>query len=531
MITPPLSPTAMSPVGSQRNVSFAEPTFPVDNQHFSASHNVSRTTTYVGSSMTTRTEDDYDGDFDFSVEPSLATVDEDSPWSRKMILSLDGGGVRGYSSLLILKRLMHEVANLEMEANPEATTSAFSPLIDSKSLHTDPMMKDMSKETSEEGVYRPCHYFDYIAGSSTGGLIAIMLGRLRMTVEAALEQYKGLSEKVFEKPSSRLKRSLSKYSSTTRRDTLEQLFTTLRPAQPSPHEEIGKFKSDAVRCRTIVCSNRSDLEKSVSRPFLFRSYEHSAQTHSRPDVFERNPFDTTEFDIWQVARATSAAPSYFKSTKLFQYRYFDAAVNMNNPSWEVLNEVNTHNKLEGSIDLLLSIGAGNAYGNTTKSKSAGALQKVLNDISDISDVVHEKINVASKSQAFAYYRWDVRDGLEEVRLDEWKPKGNGEITLRRIEHATSEYLKNESVQKQIRSCALDLVRARSLRAKTMRWESFATGTRYRCPIRDCKNQHQRFQNRNELMDHLQTEHGKAPPDAENFLEIQTLLDQGRTNSE
>src|SRR5271169_1081722 len=62
------------------------------------------------------------------------------------ILSLDGGGVRGLSSLLILQQLMEEIGRRKRAAD--------TPL--------------------------PCEYFDLIGGTSTGGLIAIMLGRLRM---------------------------------------------------------------------------------------------------------------------------------------------------------------------------------------------------------------------------------------------------------------------------------------------------------------------------------------------------------------
>ena len=61
------------------------------------------------------------------------------------ILSLDGGGVRGLSSLLILRELMEEIGRRK---------NGNAPL--------------------------PCEYFDLIAGTSTGGFIAIMLGRLRM---------------------------------------------------------------------------------------------------------------------------------------------------------------------------------------------------------------------------------------------------------------------------------------------------------------------------------------------------------------
>lgn len=68
------------------------------------------------------------------------------------ILSLDGGGVRGISSLYILKELMAQVARQHRAENPQ----------------------------SPELFPRPCDYFDLICGTSTGGLIALMLGRLRM---------------------------------------------------------------------------------------------------------------------------------------------------------------------------------------------------------------------------------------------------------------------------------------------------------------------------------------------------------------
>ena len=62
------------------------------------------------------------------------------------ILSLDGGGVRGLSSLFILKSIMEQV--------------------------------ELDEESDETPL--PCRYFDLICGTSTGGLIAIMLGRLGM---------------------------------------------------------------------------------------------------------------------------------------------------------------------------------------------------------------------------------------------------------------------------------------------------------------------------------------------------------------
>lgn len=50
--------------------------------------------------------------------------------------------------------------------------------------------------------FYPCHYFDYIFGTSTGGLIAILLGRLRLSARDALCIYENLAHKVFRKPRS-----------------------------------------------------------------------------------------------------------------------------------------------------------------------------------------------------------------------------------------------------------------------------------------------------------------------------------------
>src|SRR5271170_588332 len=69
------------------------------------------------------------------------------------ILSLDGGGVRGMSSLFMLKAIIDEIQLKLIEE--------FKPL--------EPIPP-----------IRPCQIFDLICGTSTGGLIAIMLGRLEM---------------------------------------------------------------------------------------------------------------------------------------------------------------------------------------------------------------------------------------------------------------------------------------------------------------------------------------------------------------
>lgn len=463
-----------------------------------------------------------------SAEPSIDTLDIDDPWAKKSILSLDGGGVRNFSSLLILRELMRAVGEQERRTNPDAKASAYSPLVNC--LPDEGPTPVTGSARSAPG-YLPCHYFDYVSGTSTGGLIAILLGRLRMSVDEAVEEYKKLSAKIFEKSSSPWKRVLTIYESTERREDLKDQFDSLPHTRlPSPQEQANQFKSDRARCRTIVCSMKSNEDKKFQTPFLFRSYDRKTSYTSHMP-FERNPGDPNTFAIWQVARATSAAPSYFKSIHMFEARYYDAATNLNNPSWEVVREVSLLAKESyDTIDLLLSIGGGNAKGNNRRLRFGTG--SMLRELTDISDVVHEKVMFESKVQGFDYFRFDVKEGLQAVRMNEWRPQPGGEITLEKIEMATKNYLSQEGVRALIQGCAANLVDKRMQRAQTMRWERFATGTRYRCPLADdCPTPKAKFNTRNDLMDHLRTKHNQAPPDVDHYQLVQKLLDQGRTNSE
>lgn len=316
-----------------------------------------------------------------------------------------------------------------------------------------------------------------------------------MSVDEAIEEYKKFSAKVFRKPASPWKRRLTKHDNTERGESLKDQFDSLPPTRLlSPQEQADQFKSDRARCRTIVCSMKSNKDKTFQTPFLFRSYDRKTSYTSRTP-FERNPGDTNSFAISQVARATSATPSHFKSIHIFEARYYNGATNLNNPSWEVVREV-------------------------------GSLAK------ESPDVVHDKVMFRSKVQGFAYFRFDVKEGLQAVPMNKRRARTGGETTLDRIEMATKIYLKQEDIRSLIQRCAEYLVDKRMQRAQTMRWERFATGVYYRCPLaNDCPMPKVKFNTRNDLMDHLRKQHNQAPLDVDHYQHIQRLLDQGRTNSE
>ena len=102
-------------------------------------------------------------DTEDSLEVETEEVDAPDTHEPLRILSLDGGGVRGISSLLLLKKIMDKVREeRDLQEQVEVGTSSNGP-----------------GNSKQPGSIRPCQYFDLICGTSTGGLIAILLGRLQ----------------------------------------------------------------------------------------------------------------------------------------------------------------------------------------------------------------------------------------------------------------------------------------------------------------------------------------------------------------
>ena len=423
---------------------------------------------------------------------------------------------------------MIAVQDSEHRIDPQAKSSTYSPLFN--------CLSDEGPTPSAGGTrsvlgYLPCHYFDYVSGTSTGGLIAILLGRLRRSVDEAIKEYKIICATVCGKASSPLNRLLTKYDSTDRKRIFEDQFDSLPPARlPSPQEQANQFESDYTRCSTIVCSIERSEDKGFQTPPLIRSYDRRTSYTSGTQV-EKSSSDSDTSTIRQVAWATSVAPFYLKPIHMFEAPRYRALKIVNNPSWKVLKEVSLLAKeSHDAIDLLLSIGAGNSRDGKSRIRfGSGSLRE---DPAETSDLLHNKVGQESKIQDFEYHRFDVKEGLQRVRMDEWRPKSGGGITVGKIETATENYLKQEDVRALIQRCALHLVEKRRQRAQTMRWERFATGTRYRCPLtNNCPTPKAKFNTRNDLMDHLRIKHDEPPPDADHYQHIQRLLDQGRTNRE
>ena len=72
----------------------------------------------------------------------------------------------------------------------------------------------------------PCEYFQLIGGTSTGGLIAIMLGRLRMTAVEAAGQYNDLAKKIFGPQNRKHRVQDGSFKATTLKEAVEKLVAS-----------------------------------------------------------------------------------------------------------------------------------------------------------------------------------------------------------------------------------------------------------------------------------------------------------------
>ncbi|KAG5758689.1 hypothetical protein H9Q72_013178 [Fusarium xylarioides] len=463
---------------------------------------------------------------------------EVGPWAQKTILTFDGGGIRGYASLLVLKRIMNRIRELETQHNDPAHKSSYYRWIgvpDDDAVEGEPDPKRVDR-------YLPCHYFDYIAGTSTGGLSSIMLGRLRMSVDQALDTYKSFGNAVFGKPRRFHELSLSywpraKYSCRQTREAYKKIIydTLQRERECDPSEvETEQLKYREDRTRTIAISWAINKKTGVNKEFVWRSYANDFRPKENDPTrcIPSNAGPAHRSAIWKVARATTAAPGYFEAIKLMGMKFIDGGVVANNPSLIALREI--HNLHDQVPALFVSIGTGlkdssDARNNTNgATKNANGGSRMFKKTATTDDVRHKQglkkyreigkhlknriIDCEGSNGTEGWrdwcraigmrehlYRLNVKGDLHTVSLDEWRPSNTGEGTLSFIEAETDKYLAERSVINYINSIAEKAVEIRRERAATEHWERFAVDVTYTCP--DCQTR--KYDTRAQLREHLQ----------------------------
>lgn len=79
--------------------------------------------------------------------------------------------MRAYASLLLLEALMREVARVEQDELLLKSILADTPGADTARAPSSfyPCESTLNVDEAQNIPYLPCHYFDFVAGSGTGG--------------------------------------------------------------------------------------------------------------------------------------------------------------------------------------------------------------------------------------------------------------------------------------------------------------------------------------------------------------------------
>ncbi|KAM7212357.1 hypothetical protein V8F06_012262 [Rhypophila decipiens] len=341
---------------------------------------------------------------------SSSNFPESRPGLGLNLLCLDGGGVRGLSSLYILKQLMESI---NLESPP-----------------------------------KPCQIFDMIGGTSTGGLIAIMLGRLEMSVDDCIEAYRAMSPKIFTKVNHRLNLR-GKVQGRFDHTAIEESVKNILREHHLPEDE--KFyqpsKHGSKTCMTFVCATSKQTGKTV----VFSSYPSARRGRSLLD----------RATIWQVARATSAATSFFDPVEIGDEEFVDGATPANNPiaelwseAYEVFSNVDATWSLEDNGACVVSIGTGvpmlRPFGDDPLSIGAKLVKIATDTEKAAEDFARHHPRLVREGR---YFRFNVQKGLETVGLEE-------QAKHKEIISSTRFYTQTQDVQKSMMGCAEALTKSR-----------------------------------------------------------------------
>jgi hypothetical protein len=218
---------------------------------------------------------------------------------------------------------------------------------------------------------------------------------------------------------------------------------------------------------------------------LFRSYFNPTPPSAREldDLTISLHRQVLETPVWKIARATSAAPTYFRSIEVDGLRLMDGGLLANNPSQLVRAEVSSMHRNhpsgtcrqvegtpEGGIRFLVSLGTGKQASQSI-TRGAGPIPKLLSIVRRAlkemtnPEHVHAEIQRAlGILDPSVYYRFNVEKDLRNMKLDECIVKGGVNLTFSKIETAVQEYF-NGDVRDRSRRLARQLVEHRRQRRR------------------------------------------------------------------
>jgi len=258
--------------------------------------------------------------------------------------------------------------------------------------------------------------FDLIAGTSTGGILALALtrpdaqGKPQYSAADVIGLYENEGSKIFHRSLWHWIGALGnvaeeKYPSQGIEDVLERYFGASR-------------LQDAT---TEVLITSYEIERRF--PFFFRS----RHARTRPDY---------DFPMKWVARSTSAAPTYFEPCKLNAtppedyYALIDGGVYANNPAMCALVEAKT-TQPEAQDFLVVSLGTGEQFRRIPYDKAKGwglaqwaqpVFEIVLDGVSSTVDYQLRQLLAPAADGTRRYYRFQTRlepgsEGMDNASAD------------------------------------------------------------------------------------------------------------------
>jgi predicted acylesterase/phospholipase RssA len=180
--------------------------------------------------------------------------------------------------------------------------------------------------------------------------------------------------------------------------------------------------------------------KNAAAPTLFRTYR--VRGNENANCF-----------IWEAARATTAALTFFKSISIYgpdgiSEEFTDGGLKWNNPVKVVIEEGARVFGSERKVACVVSIGTGHqsAIGLRDADWYQALLPKNAIDLlKDLATDCEEKVSECEKQYGHIpglYYRFNVEHGLEHVSLADWK-------MLSTVKAHTKAYLQEPLVERKL----------------------------------------------------------------------------------
>jgi uncharacterized protein len=277
----------------------------------------------------------------------------DSSKGSKRILAIDGGGVRGMLALSYLKKI--ETILRERHGN--------------------------------NPYFRLCHYFDLIAGTSTGAIIASALA-CGLSVEVVQDKYRELAKSVFK--GGWLRWGLFRPKFNTK--SLEHALKSVLGSETT-------LNSTKIQTGLMVMCKRLD----TGSPWPLTNNPNAKYFVSKPGSKATSNGD---YPLWKVVRASTAAPHYFKPEGLDMASVIvDGGMSTaNNPALQAFQVATLQGfRLNWKVGednlLLISIGTGrqNPKRKLQRFAAGHAIQALLSLMDDCSDLVETQLQWMSES--------------------------------------------------------------------------------------------------------------------------------------